>query len=262
MQLLQQALAVLITTTAEEKAARQRAEAMAHEREELRLEAEMKHREFEIARMTKWEHAEQERQARMKEMEKDSVERLREAEERRAAETEVREASNKKQLILQTLQKLDDLTDPEAYLVAFETSMAEGDFAEKDWLTILRKLITGKALSVYQELDPAVPYKTFKSTLLEWLGYTDAKARKTVWRSQPSDQLSPRNHLAPIIRGINRLAQTVNDRKGHVFEQFRGALTLYYSAEVCHSLRSKDYDSVQQMVDELEAAWESKSPVE
>ena len=160
MQLLQQALAVLITTTAEEKAARQRAEAMAYEREELRLEAEMKHREFEIARMTMWEHAEQEGQVRMKEMEKDSAERLREAEERRAAETEVREASNKKQLILQTLQKLDDLTDPEAYFVAFETSMAEGDFAEKDWLTILRKLVTGKALSVYQELDPAVPYKT------------------------------------------------------------------------------------------------------
>ena len=96
MQLLQQALAVLITATAEEKAARQRAEAMAHEREDLRLEAEMKHREFEITRMTKWEYVEQERQARMKEIEKDSAERLREAEERRAAETEVREASNKK----------------------------------------------------------------------------------------------------------------------------------------------------------------------
>ena len=192
----------------------------------------------------------------------DSTERLREAEERRASETEVREASKKKQLILQTLQKLDDLTDPEAYFVAFESSMAEGDFAEKDWLTILRKQVTGKALSVYQELDPAVPYKNFKSTLWERLGYTDAKARKTVWRSQLSDQQSPRNHLAPIIRGINRLAQPVNDRKGHVFEQFRGALTHYYSPEVCHSLRSKDYDSVQQMVDELEAAWESKSPVE
>ena len=235
---------------------------MAHEREELRLEAEMKHREFEIARMTKWEHTEQERQARMKEMEKDSAERLREAEERRAAETEVRETTNKKQLILQTLQKLDDLTDLEAYFIAFETLMAKGDFTEKDWLTILRKLVTGKLFSVYQELDPAVPYKTFKSTLLDRLGYTDAKARKTVWRSQPSDQQSPRNHLAPIISGINRLSQTVNDRKGHVLEQFRGALTLYYSSEVCHSPRSKDYDSVQQMVDELEAAWESKSPVE
>ena len=229
MQLLQQTLAVLITTTAEEKVDRQRAEEMAHEREELRLEAEMKHREFKLARITKWEHAEQERQARMTEMEKDITERLREAEERRAAETEVREASKKKQLILQMLQKLDDLTDPEAYFVAFETSMAEGDIAEKYWLTILRKQVTRKTLSVYQELDPAVPYKTFKSTMLERLGYTDANARKTVWRSQPSDQQSPRNHLAPIIRGINRLAQPVNDRKGHVFEKFCGALTLYYS---------------------------------
>ena len=77
MQLHQQALAVLITTTAEEKVARQRAEEMAHEREELHLEAEMKHREFELVGMTKWELAEQERQVRMMEMEKDSVECLR-----------------------------------------------------------------------------------------------------------------------------------------------------------------------------------------
>ena len=64
---------------------------MAHEREELRLEAEMKHREFELVGMTKWGHTEQERQVRMMGMEKDSTERLREAEERRAAETQVRE---------------------------------------------------------------------------------------------------------------------------------------------------------------------------
>ena len=89
----------------------------------------MKDREFKLARMTKWEHAEQERQARMMEMGKDSTECLREGEERRASETEVREASKKKQLILQTLHKLDDLTDPEAYFISFETSMAEGLFA-------------------------------------------------------------------------------------------------------------------------------------
>ena len=74
MQLLQQALAVLITTTAEEKVARQMAAEMAHEREELRLEAEMKHWEFELVGMTKWGHAEQERQVRMMEMEKDNTE--------------------------------------------------------------------------------------------------------------------------------------------------------------------------------------------
>ena len=119
MQLLQQALAVLTTTTSEGKVARQRVEEMSHEREELRLEAEMKYREFELSRMTKWEHAEQERQVRMTEMENDNMEHLRQAEERRAAETEVREASKKKKLILQMLQKQDDLTDPDAYFIAF-----------------------------------------------------------------------------------------------------------------------------------------------
>ena len=166
----------------------------------------MKHREFEIARMTRWEHAEQERQARLKEMGKDSAERLREAEGWRAAETEARDASNNKQLILQTLQKLDDLTDPEAYFIAFETSMAEGDFAEKDWLTILRKLVRGKALPCTRNWTQRSPTKHLNQRCWRRLGYTDAKARKTVCRSQPSDQQSPRNHHAPIIRGINRLA--------------------------------------------------------
>ena len=54
----------------------------------------------------------------------------------------------------------------------------------------------------------------------------------------------------------------MNDRKDHVFEQFRGALKLYYSPEVCYSLRSKDYGLVQHMVGKLDTAWESKSPAE
>ena len=36
-------------------------------------------------------------------------------------------------------------------------------------------------------------------------------------------------------------------------------LTCYYSSEVCHSLKEKNFDSVYQIVDELEASWESKS---
>ena len=42
-------------------------------------------------------------------------------------------------------------------------------------------------------------------------------------------------------------------------EQLFGALTCYYSSEVCHSLKGKRFDSVYQIVDELEALWESKS---
>ena len=127
-------------------------EEKAQEIEELCLNAEKENREFELL-------------ARMIELENKSVERLRQAEE---------------QLILQILQKLDDQTDTEANLTLFETSMAEGDFMEEDWSTILGKEVTGTALSVYQKLDSTIPYQTFKSTLLERLGYTDAKAKRTV----------------------------------------------------------------------------------
>ena len=145
------------------------------------------------------------------------------AEELRDAEAEAQEASKKKPLILQMLQKLDDQTVREDYLAIFETSMVGGNFMEEDWMTILGKEVTGTALSAYQKLDPAIPYQTFKSTLLVRLGYTDAKARRTVWRSHPSDQKSPGSHLTPIICADNHLAQQVNNRKDHVFKQFRGA---------------------------------------
>ena len=42
-------------------------------------------------------------------------------------------------------------------------------------------------------------------------------------------------------------------------EQLFGSLTCYYSSEVCHSPKGKRFDSVYQIVDELEALWESKS---
>ena len=37
-----------------------------------------------------------------------------------------------------------------------------------------------------------------------------------------------------------------------------GSLTLHYSAEVCHGLREKDTQTVDQLVAELEASWESR----
>ena len=41
-------------------------------------------------------------------------------------------------------------------------------------------------------------------------------------------------------------------------ELFLGVLTLPYSAEVCHGLREKDTQTVNQLVAELEASWESR----
>ena len=41
-------------------------------------------------------------------------------------------------------------------------------------------------------------------------------------------------------------------------EMFQGILILYYSVEICHSLRGKDFNNMQYIVDEMEAPWESR----
>ena len=97
-----------------------------------------------------------------------------------------------------------------------------------------------------------------QSSMLERIGCTCIKARQIVWRNQPSDQQSLRAHLTPNIRGINGLTNNLKDTKEFMMEMFQGVLTLYYSAEVCHSLRGKDFNNMQHIVDDMEAAWESR----
>ena len=73
-----------------------------------------------------------------------------------------------------------------------------------------------------------------------------------MWRNQPSDQQSPRAYLTPIIKGINRLTNNLKDTIEFLMEMFQD------SAEVCHSLRGKDFNNMQHIVDDMEAAWESR----
>ena len=105
-----------------------------------------------------------------------------------------------------------------------ELSMTEGNLPADDWTTILRKSVTGRSLEAYQELDATIPCQDFERQFLERLGCIEAKARQAVWRNLPTEQQSPRAHLSPIIRGINRLAMKVKD---HIMEMFNGVLTLY-----------------------------------
>ena len=98
-----------------------------------------------------------------------------------------------------------------------------------------------------------MPYPEFKALMLERLGCTCVKARQTVWRNQPLDHQSLRAHLTPIIRGIYRLTNNLKDTKEFMMEMFQGVVALYYSAEVCHSLRGKDFNKMQHIVDDMEA---------
>ena len=41
-------------------------------------------------------------------------------------------------------------------------------------------------------------------------------------------------------------------------EMFQGILMLYYTVEVCYSLRGKDFNNMQHIVNDMEAPWESR----
>ena len=154
--------------------------------------------------------------------------------ETREAQRQADLSSRKKQSILQPLPKLDDQTDPEAFLATFEAAMKEGNFQNNEWTMNIRKLPTGKASSIYQEMNVTTetPYLVFKTSLLQRHGYTETRTRNTFWRSSPGNQQSPRNHLTPILKGITRLDQNIRGPQDHIMEQLLGALTCYYSSEV------------------------------
>ena len=70
-------------------------------------------------------------------------------------------ASQKKQAILQALPKRNDHTDPEAFLATFEEAMKEGDFLTEEWTKNIRKLLTGKASSIYHEMNVTEEHLTW-----------------------------------------------------------------------------------------------------
>ena len=180
-------------------------------------------------------------------------------EEHQHIDVSVREAEQRKKAALQALHKMDEHIDPEAYMPNFEQTLTERELPERKWNNILRKQVSGKVLEAFRELDLTIPYETLKTSLLERLGCTDTRARKTIWRNAPTDNLSPRHHLTLIMKSINRLTAQMESKKDLAMEMFRGALTLYYSPETCHAVRSNSYKNTQDIIDELEATWESKS---
>ena len=85
--------------------------------------------------MKKREVEEKDCQARLIKLEADSAERLRLSEELRETESLSRALNKKQSTVLESLQKLDNSTDPKAYLLNFEFSMRESNFPADDWTT-------------------------------------------------------------------------------------------------------------------------------
>ena len=169
--------------------------------------------------MKKWEVEEKDRQARLIKLEADSAERLCLSEEQKETESLSKDLNKKQSTVLQSLQKLDNSTDPEAYLLNFELSLTEGNFPADVWTTILQKFVTGRLLKA-----KGSPFPNHK------------RNKQTGYESEGSE--------------------------GPHHEMFNKVLTVYYSSEVCHTLCGKEYSSIHKMVDEMEAAWELRYPME
>ena len=58
---------------------------------------------------------------------------------------------NSQEVVNHQLKNWDDSTDPAAYLDNFETIVKEASIPSSDWISIVRKQLTGKALLAFQE---------------------------------------------------------------------------------------------------------------
>ena len=83
--------------------------------------------------------------------------------------------------------------DPIAYLDNFELVMKEAMISQNEWVNLIRKQLTGKVSSAFQKeaIEMGTPYHVFRSTMLERMGATANKARRTIWLAKPSMEEGP-----------------------------------------------------------------------
>ena len=162
MAMMAQAMAALLASSNDDKNF-WREHQMAEERRrreeaDIRIATEVRYRQEEEERrrreeevQIKWVEVERERQIRMEKLEEFSAQRGNSAIEEQARIMESKEAlckaeqlDKKRSNILHNLQKLNDSTDPEAYLETFEAAMTDGSFDKKDWLPALRNLLPAR----------------------------------------------------------------------------------------------------------------------
>ena len=258
--MMAQAMAALLASSNDDKFF-WREHQMAEERRrreeaDIRITTEVRYRQEEEERrrreeevQIKWVEVERERQIRMEKLEELSAQRGNSAIEEQARIMESKEAlckaeqlDRKRSNILHNLQKLNDSTDPEAYIETFEAAMTDGSFDQKDWLPALRNLLTGKALSFFRELavTEETLYLSFKTSFLERMGCTIKQARKTLWNNHPENDTNLREHLQPILRAITRLGEHLTTKADFTAELFQGCLSAYYSPDAIYNLRHSD----------------------
>ena len=155
-----------------------------------------------------WDGADMEGQRKEQlELERKRLELEKEMFRKSSSQYEADKKKRKRATICQQLKQWDDKTEPEAYLDNFELTMEEAEMPVKLWLGLLRKQLTGKALTAHKEisLSPETPYLEVKQALLERMGATARQARRTYWLKKPKQDEGPESFLEQALRTITRI---------------------------------------------------------
>ena len=130
----------------------------------------------------------------------------------------------------------------------------------KLWLGLLRKQLTGKALTAYKEisLSPETPYLEVKQMLLERMGATARQARRTYWLKKPKQDEGPESFLEQALCMITRVSTLMTTPQQVQRELFKGLIYCYFSEEAILLIEKCQEESLYRMSQEIVQLWQSK----
>ena len=124
---------------------------------------------------------------------------------------------------------------------------------------ILRRQLSGKALTAYQELamDPESPYAIVKQALLEAMGATIEEARRTIWLSKLNIDEGPELVLKKIVRAVNRLKNNLTSPE-HAAKDFLGFMVQHFLDETLMMLDNHHTETSHQQIQIIKRLCNSK----
>ena len=162
--------------------------------------------------------------------------------------------------IVQQIPLWDDKTDEESHSEVFEVSMKEAMQSEDQWVPILRKRLTSKALATYQEICPTSEtiFSELKTDTLKRIATVES-ARNVIWlqKVRPDDNLELCTKKKLMV-SINRLKNTWRTPEDAAHESFHGVLHRIFNQETLLLLRDEVDDSSFRKTEKLRNMWSSR----
>ena len=180
--------------------------------------------------------------------------------ERKDIDERVRIRIAEKTEALKGLQKWEDGCEPETYLKIFEDTMREAEIPEAEWIKRLKKLMVGKALTVYGDMlpPPEMTYWQLTEGMRQRLGATAADARKKLWLNRTKPEDHPRDFIKTLASATARLKKGFTTIDEAADEILKGALMLHYSNEVMHHIKQSKPDNHYHIGEAVQELWEAR----